>query len=180
MKPTNDKIILRVDQRQKETIEIGGVTFSTANKYETNYRYKSPTVATVVEGNDQVRKGDVLLIHHNLCYSNSAHLLEGDLFSVPFTKILFAKVFISGDVFPICGNLICKEIEEETLLPVPGELKQVYKNRYLVVNPGSTKYKEGDIIFTRPSSGYTIVYNWGGLEKKIVKVDSDMICGFVR
>jgi len=180
MKPANNKIIVQVNPDQKDTIKIGDIEFQSALKYEVNYRYKSPTIATVVEGNDIVREGDVLLCHHNLFYLPSPYHLNEDFFSVPFSKVLFAKLISDGTLIPICGNMICEEIPIKYYLMMPPELQQVHKNRYKVVDGGWTMYKKGDIVFTRPSSGYTIIYNVNGEERKAVKVDSEMICGVLK
>ncbi len=181
MKAVNNKILVKVDMEQKGSIKIGGKLLSTANKYETNYRYKAPTIAEVVYGNDTVRKGDVLLCHHNLFYEPSPHQVGEGLFSIPFNKTLFAKIFVDGEIYPICGNILVEEIEVESLLPLPAETITFHKNRYRVINSGALgQYKVGDIIFTRPSAGYRIIYHVDGEQKSVVKVDSQMICGILK
>jgi hypothetical protein len=180
VKSVNSKIIVSVNPNQKDKLIVGGFEFQAANKYHTNYRYKSPTIAVVVEGNDFVKENDVLLCHHNLFYLPSPYHLTGDLFSIPFSKVLFAKILSNGDLIPICGNMICKEIPRETLLEMPPELKTFHKNRYEVIDGGWTIYKPKEIIFTRPSSGYEIVWNVNGVENKTIKVDSDMVCGVLK
>lgn len=180
MNPTNGKIIIKCDINQKDTKVIGGMVVSTALKWQTNYRYKSPTICEVVNGNKYVKTGDVLLVHHNLLYLPSPFHLQDDMYSIPFSKVLFARIDTDGNLEPICGNLLCSEVEIESLLPQPPDQIQVYKNRYVVTNPGWTEYKIGDIIFTRPSSGYQIVYHWNDEQRIAVKVDATMICGVLN
>lgn len=175
----NNKILISVNPKQKEIMEIAGVKISTFYDFDTNYRYRSPTVAVVESEKGELKKGDILLIHHNLCYLPSPYHLYDDLFSVPYSKVLFAKISDNGDIQPVCGNLICKEIEIESFVDIPLDHKKVHLNRYQILHPGGTSYRPNDIIFTRPSAGYTIIYNWNGIEKKAVKVDSEMICGIL-
>lgn len=180
MIPTNNKIVVRVDLGQKDTLKIGDTIISTALKYETNYRYSSPTVAEVVEGNNFVKSGDILLVHHNLLYLPSPFHLENDLFSIPFSRVLFAKVDKQGYLDPICGNMICEEIQIESELELPTELKTVHINRYNVVLPGWTLFKKGDIVFTKPHSGYGIIYHFNEVQTRAIKVDSEMVCGVLN
>lgn len=181
MLPVNNKIVVSVDKDQKKIIKVDGdISLFTANSYEPNYRYKSPSIATVVEGNKFVKSGDVLLCHHNLFYLPSPYHLTADLFSIPFSSVLFAKIDIDGNLDPICGNMIVEEIEVESEIELPPELKTNYKNRYKVLLPGWTEYKPGQIIFTRPSSGYQIVYHFNDIQKIATKVFSEMICGVLK
>lgn len=180
MQSVNGKIIVSVDLSQKNKIVLNGVEFSTAMNYEINYREKSPTIATVVEGNDYVREGDVLITHHNNFYLPSPYHLGGDLFSIPFGKTIFLKLTSSGDIMPICGNLICKKIEVETPIPLPPEQRAYHINKYEVIDGGWTTYKKGDIVLTRPHSGYDIIYFFGGVRHSVTKVDSDMVCGVIK
>lgn len=180
MKPTNNKILVTVNPDQKTAFEVNGRLFSMATKWETNYREKSPVIAKVVEGNDVLDTDDVLLCHHNLFYLPSPYHVYGDLFSIPFSKILFAKIDKNGELDPICGNIICNRIPEKSFLPLPPTQQKFYINQYEVVNEGWTNYKIGDIVFTRPHSGYEIVYVFDGIENRVIKVSDDMVCGVAK
>jgi len=181
MTPANGKILVKCNVDQKNTALIGGVTFSTALLWETNYRYRGPTVCEVVHGNNVVKAGDILVCHHNLFYLPSPFHVEHDLFSIPFSKVLFAKIDSKGNLEPICGNILAEEIEVETYLPLPADERTLHKNRYKITNAGFiSEYKAGDIVFTRPSTGYNIIYNWDGVQKSVTKLDSSMICGILR
>jgi len=177
MKATNSKIIVRCDIEQKNSITVGGVTVSTALLYETNFREKSPVVAEVIEGNNYVESGDILLCHHNTFYMPSPYYLSDDLFSIPFNQILFAKVSKNGDLMPICGNLICNRVEIDSYLPLPTDQIKTYTDRAVVLNGGFSEYKKNELIFHRPHAGYDIVYVWNGQEKRITKVHESQIVG---
>lgn len=172
--------MVQVNPEQKTSISLGGSTFSSAPLFNKNYREKSPVIATVFVGNDLVNEGDILLCHHNLFYLPSPYHLIGNYFSIPFSKVLFAKILQDGSLLPICGNLLVERIQIITPIPVPIEQQETYKSKYKVTNSGYTAYKNDDIIFTRPSSGYNISYVFDGKEKEVTKIDSEMICGFIR
>lgn len=179
MTPTNGKILVSVNPDQKSGFEIEGKTFSMATLFETNYREKSPVIAKVVEGNQVVGKGDLLLCHHNLFYLPSPYHIFDDLFSIPFSKVLFAKIGSNGELYPICDNIICNRIVEESYLPLPPTQQKFLTSQYEVVD-GGEKFSNGTIIFTRPYSGYDIVYVFNGQEKRVTKVAGDMVCGFLK
>jgi hypothetical protein len=180
MKSVNNKIIVSCDASQKDSAIIAGSVFSFALKYEVNYRLRSPTIATVVEGNNFVRKGDVLLCHHNLFYLPSPYHIYENLFSVPYSKVLFAKVLEDGSLLPICGNILGDKVDIETPLPVPPDQRKQYDDRMVVTDAGYTKYKIGDMLFTRPSATYEIIYNWDNQRRSAIKISEDMVCGILR
>jgi hypothetical protein len=180
MIPTNNKIIVRVNLKQKDFMEIGGVTIRMALPFENNYREKSPVIAEVVQGNEQIRRGQLICTHHNHFYSPSPYYLMDDLYSIPFNKTIFGIFGIDGRLEPTCGNMICEKIDIETAIPLPIEQRKKHIDRYSIKNPGWTKYKIAQTIFTRPDSGYEIVYIWQNIENRVVKVDSEMICGILK
>lgn len=179
VQPTNNKILVSVNLDQKESITINGVEFKTALPFEKNYRERSPTIATVIKGNNIVKDGDILLCHHNLFYLPSPYHLFDNVYSIPFSSILFCKIGLDGNLTPICGNLLVNRIPIETSIPLPIEQQQTYKYKYKVTLNSNTPYEKGLTIFTRPSAGYDIVYVFKGEERRVTKVDSSQICGFV-
>lgn len=177
MKPVNNKILVRVNMRQKDSMTVGGITVKLATQFDTNYRERSPVVCEVVKGNGFVIAGDILLCHHNTFYTPSPFYLHDDLFSIPFTKIVFAKVGVDGNLAPLCGNIICERMIIETFLPLPPEQQKPYIDRALVKDGSGTPYKAGQLIFHRPHASYEIVYIWQGIEKRVVKVPEEQVCG---
>lgn len=178
MKPTNNKILVRCDVNQKDFAIINGIEFQMAAQYETNFREKSPVVCEVVEGNELVYRGDALLTHHNLFYLPSPYHVEGDLFSIPFSNVLFAKILKDGSLYPICGNILTDRIEVKTEFLLPDDLKEKYINKSLVVDPGLTNYKKGQVIFHKPYAFYEIIYTWNGEQRRIHKVHEDQVVGY--
>lgn len=177
MIPVNNKVLLECDPFQKEQALIGENLFRCANLFETNYRYKSPTIAKVVEGNQYLLEGDVLLCHHNLFYQPSPYFIQDNLFSVPFSKVLFAKILSDGSLQAICGNLLGNKIVKETFLPLPPERQEFYNDRFIINDAGWTRFKKGQTIYARPSSCYDIIYHLNGVQKSVTKISEDMIIG---
>lgn len=180
MKVTNNRVLVRVDLAQKDTMMIEGVKFVMATKYETNYREKSPVIAQVVDGNDRLNKGDFLLCHHNHFHDPSPYHLYGDLYSIPANHTIFAILHPSGELSPVYGNVLASKVEVETILPVPDEYRELHKDRGVILDGGWTIFKPSDLVFTRPSAIYEIVYNFGLNEHRICKINSEMICAVVE
>lgn len=177
---TNNRLLVRVDLAQKNTMMIGDVKCMTANLYQTNYRERSPVIAQVVDANDRLNKGDFLLCHHNHFYHPSPYHLQDDLYSIPANHTIFAVLHPSGELSPVYGNVLAAKVDVETPLPVPAEYREFYKDRGLVLDGGWTDFQQGDLVFTRPSAIYEIVYIFGDIEKRICKINSEMICAVVE
>jgi hypothetical protein len=179
MKPTNNKILVRVNPDQKNTMMIGGVEVCLALKYATNYREKSPIIAEVMSDTEHLYQGDFILCHHNH-FSGKTYHLQDDLYSIPANHTIFAILHPSGELSPVYGNLLAAKVEIETPLPLPPEQREYYKDRGVILDGGWTEFKRGDLVFTRPSSLYEIVYIWGQEERRICKINSEMICAVVE
>lgn len=180
IKPANNKLVVRVDPNQKNEIKIGNTVLTSALLFENNYRERSPVVGVIVHGNDVLKEGDVALFHHNHFTQPSPYWIRDDLFSVPFNKTIFGILNEEGEIEPLCGNIICERVPIETDMPVPVEEQKTYTDRARVVNPGLVKpYKAGELIFHRPFSGYDIVYNWLGEERRVTKVHEEMVIGYL-
>jgi hypothetical protein len=180
MPPVNNRILVKVDMRQKNSMKIGDVLVSTAMKYEVNGREKSPVIALVVMGNQYIKSGQFILCHHNHFYPPSPYYVAQDEFSIPANHTIFAILTEEGDINPVYGNVICERVPIETTLPLPPELRKHYTDRGKILNGGWTKYKTGDLVFTRPSAPYDIVYIFGDIEKRVTKINSEMICAVVK
>jgi hypothetical protein len=165
--------------RQKDTISIGDITVFMALKFEPNYRERSPVVGEIIEGNKLIKSGQIAIFHHNHFYAPSPYFVQDDLFSVPFNQTVFGILTQDGDIEPMCGNIICERIEIPTFLPLPPEHRKTYIDRVRVLNPGTLSYPIGHIIFHTPNAGYDIVYNYNGAEKRVTKVHSDFVVGYV-
>lgn len=180
MIPTNNRLLVRVDMAQKETMMIGDIKCILAPKYQTNFREKSPVIAQVVDGNDRLNEGDFLLCHHNHFHLPSPYHLQDDLYSIPANHTIFAVLSPSGELSPVYGNVLAAKVEVESFLPIPAEFREFHKDRGLILDGGWTTFKPGDLVFTRPSAIYEIVYIWGDIEVRICKINSEMICAVVE
>lgn len=180
MIPVNGKITVKVDMKQKNTFKLGDITVSTALKFETNYREKSPVVGLIIEGNRFIKPGQIAIFHHNHFYPPSPYFVQDDLFSVPFNQTVFGVLTEDGKIKPMCGNIICERIDIPTPLPVPIEHRKTYIDRVKVLDAGSQPYQPGQLIFHKPNAGYDIVYNYNGVEIRVTKVHSDFIVGYVK
>jgi hypothetical protein len=181
MKAVNNKVLVSVNMEQKDTMIIGDVEYKAALSFEVNHREKSPVIAKVIRDVNNLFKGDILICHHNM-FTQTAYFVADNVFSIPLSNVLFAKLYSDGSIYPIYGNMICEKIPLDDKFIFTGEdtkKERVYQNRYKVVIPGLAPYKENQIIFTRPHSGYDIVYNVGGKVNRITKVDSQMVCGVI-
>lgn len=180
MKAVHDRVIVRVNMAQKDKMIIAGIIVSCAQKYQINHREKSPVIAEVVEGNRFLATGDFILCHHNHFYPPSPYFLQDDLYSIPANHTIFAKLLPDGELEPVYGNVLAHKVEIESILPIPVEHKTYHKNRGKIIHGGWTKFKPGDLVFTRPSAPYDIVYIFGDIEKRVTKINGSMICAVVK
>jgi hypothetical protein len=176
MKPKNNKIIVRVDSNQKNNIQVGGIDFLLAKQYNHNNREKNPVVCEVVTGNNQIKPGTFLLVHHTRFVEYSAYELGGGLYALPYDRSLFARIDEDGNARSLCKNIIAERVEKKSSIDVAVSYRKNYNDRVVVLNDGYG-YKKGDEIFTLPFSDYEIVYVWKGVERRVVKVFVEDICG---
>lgn len=177
MQPTHNRILVRVNMAQKNEFRIGDVLVKAALEYESNFRERSPVIAQVVIGNDKVNAGDLICCHHNHFFPPSPYHLEDDLYSIPVNKTIFGVFKKDGYLSPLYTNIFGEKVIIPTPLPVPSEQQKKYTDRILVTDGRNTKYKKGEIILTRPSAPYDIVYYWDKVQYRITKVSSDMVVG---
>ena len=180
MIPVHGKILVSCNMKQKAVMQIGYMILKTANAYAINYRERSPVIAVVEQGNETVKPGDVLLCHHNTFYTPSPYFLQDNQFSIPFSAILFAKVLSDGDLEPLCGNILCDRPDIETTIPLPPEMRKKHIDRVIVKDGRGTKYRKGQLLFTRPHSYYEIVYMYNNVETRIHKCHESMVCGVLK
>lgn len=176
----NERILVQVNMKQKDTFSMGGITVSTALKFEKNYRERSPVVGLIIEGNKHIKAGQIAIFHHNHFYQPSPYFVQDDLFSVPFNQTIFGVLTIEGTIKPMCGNIICERVEIPTPLPIPVEFRKTYLDRVKVLDAGTEPYKPGELLFHKLSAGYDIVYNYQGIETRVTKVHSSFVVGVVK
>lgn len=177
MKNVNNRIIVRVNMAQKDTIKIGDIVVKTAPLFDSNFREKSPVIAEVVNGNYKLKPGQIIITHHNHFYTPSPYHLEEDLFSIPYNKQIFGVLDDKGDLSPVNGNIFGNRVEIPSVIPLPPELRKKYVDRITVTDARGTKYKRGETVFHRLNAGYDIVYVYAGVEKRVTKVIDEMVVG---
>jgi len=180
MIPVNGKIICRVDMAQKSSMKIGDVEVCMAMDYEANHRVRCPVVAVVVEGNQYLKKDDIIICHHNHFYHPSPYFLQDDLYSIPFNHTIFGVLNEKGELEPICNNILCSRIEIPSAIPLPPDQRKQYNNQAIIKGSNIKKYKVGDMVFTKPSALYDIVYFFKSEKKVVTKVVENMICGVAK
>lgn len=180
MKAANNKIIVSVNMKQKDSFRIGEIEVSTGLKFETNYREKSPVIAKVEQGNEVIRTGSIIICHHNHYYPPSPYHLYENLFSIPANHTIFAILRPDGELQAVYENVLGRRVDIETYLPLPEDQRKKHHDRMIVTDGGSTKYRPDQLIFTTPSAPYDIVYNFGGTVKRVTKVNSQFIVGVLK
>lgn len=179
-KTTNGKILVSVDMRQKDTMDMGGIKVSTALAFEVNYREKSPVIAKVEKGNEYIKTGEFLICHHNHFYAPSPYHLYDNLYSIPANHTIFAVLKPDGELEAVYGNVLGHRLDIETAIPIPVEQRKQYNDRIIITDTGKTNYRIGQMIFTTPSAPYDIVYNFGGVVKRITKVNTQFVVGILK
>jgi hypothetical protein len=176
---SNGKLIVEVDFLQKEKTTISGSDFFLAKEFSTNRRESNPVSCKVIEGNENVALGTILLVHHNRFVEYSPHHLGGNLYSIAYNPSIFAWVDEGGNAHQMCENIIVERVYENNSPLIPDHLKKANKHKYKVVNQGYG-FKAGQYVFVFPFADYEIVYNWNGVERRVVKVAKDDIVGVLK
>lgn len=177
---TNGKILVRVNLKQKDETAIDGVVLKMANSFNANYRERSPVLAEVVEPKEPLKKGDIIVCHHNHFYDPSPYHVQDDLYSIPFNHTIFAKVTKKGNLKPLFGNILGERIVKKTELELPPEHQEKYIDRIKITDKGWTSYDNGSVVITRKNAPYDIVYNFNGIERTITKIPADQICAILK
>lgn len=176
VKPTKSGIILRVDPDQKDRAMLGNVEIMIGVKYKTNHRDKHPVIGVVEVGNDRVPAGMILVVHHNFLYGDlSVYSMEDGLFSIPVNENVFMWIDDQGSPHSMNGNIVCEWVDERSLFAKPSEYSKKYHDRAKVISDG-WGYKKGQIVYTVPHAPYEIIYNFGKVERRVLKVYKDDIC----
>lgn len=175
MNPAGGKVFVRVDRGQKGEILLGGKKLQTALKFATNYREKSPVMATVLQDVKTLKAGTPIVVHHNRFHEHSQYQVTEDTYCIPFNESIFFRIDENGDPHSLCNNIICERIPKpEGVLVTPASFKKNYTDRVKVLSNGYG-YKKGQEIYTRIMADYEVIYNWNGQERRVIKVYKDDI-----
>jgi hypothetical protein len=178
--PVNNKIMVSVNMKQKDEMKIGGITIKVGLKFENNYREKSPVIARVEQSDKYLKEGDLIVCHHNHYYPPSPYFLYECYYSIPINHTIFAIIREDGSLTPVYGNIFGERIDIESDIILPIDQRKKYTDRIRITQSSNPNYKEGQIIFTRPSAPYDIVYNVEGVVRKVTKVWDQMVCGVLK
>lgn len=176
-----NRIIVSVNMEQKNSIDLGGIKFSVSPKFSGNHREKNPVIATVINGYDNSPRGSLLLCHHN-CFEGETNpfQISDNLFSIPFNKTtVFCKMDEEGNLTGVLGNILAERVNPESLLEVPITDRKSYFDRVKILKDGYG-FKKGQEVFTLPYADYQIVYNFNGIERRIIKVHKDEIVAILK
>lgn len=176
----NGKIIVSVNMKQKNEMKLGNIAIKMGLKFDNNHREKSPVIAKVEQGNDYLKQGELIICHHNHYYPPSPYFLYDCYYSIPVNHTIFAILHVDGSLTPTYGNILGEKIDIESTILLPVEQRTQYKDRIKITQSSNPKYSKDQIIFTRPSAPYDIVYNFGGIIKRVTKVWDQMVCGFLK
>lgn len=166
--------------KQKDEAIIAGIKITMALKFDNNHREKSPVIATVEQGNGYLKPGELIICHHNHFYHPSPYFLYDKYYSIPVNHTIFAILHEDGSLTPTYGNIIGERIDVESTIMLPPESRTQYKDRIRITQSSNPNYAEGQTVFTRPSAPYDIVYNFGGVIKRVTKIWDTQICGILK
>lgn len=176
MKPANDKILVEVDYSQKCKVTGESGVFLLAKEFNTNRRESNPVVCRVIEGNNNVPRGTLLLVHHNRFVENSPHHLEENLYSLAYNESIFARIDEDGNAHSLCDNIMVSHYYDSDSSLIPDYLKRPNKHKYIVISNGYG-FKKGQVIFAYEFANYEIVYVFKGVEHRVIKIKKSDIVG---
>ena len=177
MRIPNNRIYVEVDMNQKD-FHNG---FKTAKEYQGNFRERQPVMCKVIQGNSLVKKGLILLVHHNLFYEDNPYRIGGDTFAINTNENIFARLDMVGNAHSMFGNIIAERvpIDYDTSFEVPDRYKGDYVDRVRVISDGCG-FVVGQILLILDKADYEIVYNWQGEERKVIRIKKNEIVGYLK
>jgi len=178
--PVNGKILVSVNMKQKDEAIIAGIKIKMGIKFDNNHREKSPVIARVEQDNGYLKVGELIICHHNHYYHPSPYFLYECYYSIPVNHTIFAILHEDGSLTPAYGNILGEKIDIESSILLPVDQRKKYTDRIKITQSSNPNYREGQVIFTRPSAPYDIVYNFGSIIKRVTKVWDEMVCGVLK
>lgn len=172
MKALKSRILVRVDMSQKD---MSG-DFFTAKEFNTNHRDRHPVLCESLQDNGVLKKGDLLLVHHNFFYEGSPYQMSGDVFSLILNRQIFARLDKDGYAHSVCGNLMAERIPIPSTLELPPDYQKYYNDRVRIIS-AAEGYHKGQTLLCYPFADYEIIYNWKGEERRVIKVWKEDVCG---
>lgn len=197
-KAIRGKVIVKSYNNQKEALKITGkngkvIELWMGRQFDVNNRRKNPVLCEVIDNNskyDYIKKGDLLLIHHNylsdpmtnpFCLEYDSETGEG-VFSFIASNNIYCILRKDGIVTPVCENVIAERLSnkiETSFIIVPETVKQEHEDRVrvLAVAPEVEGVSPGDVVAILDKADYEICYSWGKQDHTIIKVFKEDIIG---
>jgi hypothetical protein len=179
MKPKKNFIVVQVSLDQKESIKIGDVNFQLVPKFTTNFREKNPVVGVVIDGNGVIKKGTILICHHNFFRDDSPYRIYDNYFSIPIGRQIFLNIDENGEPHGMFGNILAERIEQAHFLETPASYKKNYNDRVIVLENGEGLLK-GEEILTKVMADYEVVYIFNGIQKRLIRVFNEDIVAVIE
>lgn len=175
MQTLSTRILVEADLTQKD-FDNG---LQCAKDFQGNHRDRNPVTCTVLQGNALVKKGLTLLAHHNFFYEDSPFRVVGNTFSITTNENIFARLDEQGHPHSMFGNVMAERIPIDYFLEMPPEFQQMYRDRVRVIADGCG-YRKGQVILVENYADYEVIYNFQGVERRVIKVKKEHIVGRLK
>jgi hypothetical protein len=178
MKTLSTRILVEVDMEQKRIAD----GLLTAKEFQGNYRERQPVMCKVIQGNELVKKGLTLLVHHNFFYDESPYRVIGNVYAIKTNENIFARLDVIGNAHSMFGNIIAERVPMGDAIEgfeIPEQYQKFYPDRVRVISDGCG-YKVGQMLLILEKADYEIVYNWQGSERKVIRVKRGEIVGYLK
>ena len=153
---------------------------------------------------DCVSIGDTLIVNHNLIGNKASWIEEKDGYvtlTINADSSIYAKLCENGTLQPVFGNLIaerihCKDdgrieavlVDNEVVddggimnvIVAPFSKTHDYVFKVLAISEGEQFASVGDYVVCYKHSDYEMVYNYGGSEKRAIRIKGDDVLGKVN
>lgn len=177
----DDNIVVKCFFDQNKFQELAGRELQIAHRYNENYREKNPVICEVIEGNEQISKGVLLVCQYHHFEPESFYLMEANtefgLFAIPCDDSIFGFLDDTGELHPLNGNVIGFRLQEPpNMSGMPEHMIQQYHNR-LQIKEAMYGFKKNSIIFINQYADYEIVYTFNKIEHRLIKVHLSDIIG---
>jgi hypothetical protein len=175
LKTTEDKILVKINPFEKD---YDG-SFQTAKEFSSNYSSRNPIVCEVIQGNHLVSRGKIILAHYNFFHEDSPFRITEHIFAIRTNENIFAWLDKDGNAHSMFGNLVCERIPMEYTLHMPPDQQKMYGDRVRIASDGCG-YRKGQVVLIIQYADMPVIYNFAGKEKTIIKVQKDLVVGFIK
>lgn len=172
-------IIVRCDQNQKVEIKVNGESIYTGRRYSRNFREKNPVIAYVIDGLGDIKKDSWVLCNYTYMEDGSPYQISDDLFALPLDEEIYGTIDEWGNAHNVFGNIFVERVPIYSSIPVPEDLQKYHYNQGIVAK-GGYGFLKGDYLLWLPMSDLEMIYMWNGVERRVIKVYKDEVCGIIK